>query len=221
MDQYRNFDYEISKESINNTLMVGYLRSECSSNDICAGTLFPALSVQYPNGMVQIKSHTTTPPTVRFEQDKGIIVIWSQVDAFVQQGEHTSPFLTSNMMAELKLEKSIFQNYSFTSQMRIDKFKISDVTSLIDGIDKTSLEFLVSALNELLIGNDVAKKLSDGIKLPILFDFVQKSANVIFEKDRMRIAVDFCFDQNCSKNSIAENNDFDYYDNVNSTSTLS
>ncbi|EJW74817.1 hypothetical protein WUBG_14272 [Wuchereria bancrofti] len=34
MDQYRNFDYEISKESINNTLMVGYLRSECSSNDI-------------------------------------------------------------------------------------------------------------------------------------------------------------------------------------------
>ncbi|VDO30239.1 unnamed protein product [Brugia timori] len=221
MDQYRNFDYEISKESINNTLMVGYLRSECSSNDICAGTLFPALSVQYPNGMVQIKSHTTTPPTVRFEQDKGIIVIWSQVDAFVQQGEHTSPFLTSNMMAELKLEKSIFQNYSFTSQMRIDKFKISDVTSLIDGIDKTSLEFLVSALNELLIGDDVAKKLSDGIKLPILFDFVQKSANVIFEKDRMRIAVDFCFDQNCSKNSIAESNDFDYYDNVNSTSTLS
>lgn len=80
----------------------------------------------------------------------------------MQQGEHTRRFLTSGMMAELKLEKSIFQNYSLTSEMRIDKFKIFDVISLIDGIDETSLEFLVSALNELLIGDDVAKKLSKG-----------------------------------------------------------
>lgn len=41
MDQYRKFDYEISKESINNTALVGYLRTECSSEDVCAGTLFP------------------------------------------------------------------------------------------------------------------------------------------------------------------------------------
>lgn len=46
--------------------------------------------------------------------------------------------------------------------MRIDKFKIFDVISLIDGIDETSLEFLVSALNELLIADDVAKKLLTG-----------------------------------------------------------
>ncbi|KAM3728446.1 Uncharacterized protein ACO02O_05012 [Dirofilaria immitis] len=219
MDQYRNFDYEISKESMNNTVLVGYLRTECEGEDICAGTLFPALSTQYPGGIVQIKSHTTTYPRVRFEQNKGVIVIWSQVDAFVQQSERTHRFLTSGMMVELKLEKGIFRNYSFTSEMRIDKFKIFDVISLVDGIDETSLEFLVSALNELLIGDDVARKLSDGIKLPILFDFAQKSADVIFEKDRMRIAVDFCFDQNCSANSISENNDFDYYDNLNSTLT--
>lgn len=80
----------------------------------------------------------------------------------LQQGEQTRRFLTSGMMAELKLEKSTFQNYSFTSEMRIDKFKIFDVMSLIDGIDETSLEFLVSALNELLIADDVAKKLSEG-----------------------------------------------------------
>ncbi|MCP9262989.1 LBP/BPI/CETP family domain-containing protein [Dirofilaria immitis] len=169
MDQYRNFDYEISKESMNNTVLVGYLRTE-------------SLSTQYPGGIVQIKSHTTTYPRVRFEQNKGVIVIWSQVDAFVQQSERTHRFLTSGMMVELKLEKGIFRNYSFTSEMRIDKFKIFDVISLVDGIDETSLEFLVSALNELLIGDDVARKLSDGIKLPILFDFAQKSADVIFEK---------------------------------------
>lgn len=56
--------------------------------------------------------------------------------------------------------------------------------------------------------------------MPILFDFAQQSADVIFEKDRMRIAIDFCFDQNCSKKSVAESNDFDYYDNVNSTTAL-
>ncbi|VDK71211.1 unnamed protein product [Onchocerca ochengi] len=221
MDQYRNFDYEISKESINNTLLVGYLRTECGGEDICAGSLFPALSNQYPDGVVQIKSRTTTYPRVRLEENKGVIVIWSQVDAFVQQSDRAHRFLTSGMMAELRLEKSTFQNYSFTSELRIEKFKIFDVISLVDGIDETSLEFLVSALNELLIGDEVAKKLSDGIKLPILFDFAQKSADVIFEKDRMRLAVDFCFDQNCSTNSIAENNDFDYYDSFNSTSVLS
>uniref|UniRef100_A0A0R3RJA6 BPI2 domain-containing protein n=1 Tax=Elaeophora elaphi TaxID=1147741 RepID=A0A0R3RJA6_9BILA len=218
MDQYQSFDYEISKESINNSVLVGYLRTECGSEDVCAGTLFPALSSQYPGGMVQIKSHTTTYPRVRFEQNRGVIVIWSQVDAFVQQAEQTRRFLTSGMMAELKLEKSIFQNYSFTSKMRIDKFKIFDVISLIDGIDETSLEFLVSALNELLIADDVAKKLNDGLKMPILFDFAQKAADIIYEKDRMRIAIDFCFDQNCS--SVAENNDFDYYDSLNSTAAL-
>ncbi|VDK89252.1 unnamed protein product [Litomosoides sigmodontis] len=220
MDQYESFDYEISKESINNTVLEGYLRTECGANDICAGTLFPALSTQYPRGMVKIKSHTTTYPRVRFEKNRGIVVIWSQVDAFVQQGERTHRFLTSRMLAELKLEKSAFRNFSFTSEMRIDKFKIFDVISLIDGIDETSLEFLVSALNELVIADDVAKKLRTGIKMPILFDFAQKSADVIFEKDRMRIAIDFCFDQNCSKKSVAESNDFDYYDNVNSTAAL-
>uniref|UniRef100_A0A915Q7P6 Lipid-binding serum glycoprotein C-terminal domain-containing protein n=1 Tax=Setaria digitata TaxID=48799 RepID=A0A915Q7P6_9BILA len=221
MDQYRSFDYEISKDSINSTVLVGYLRTECGAQDICAGTLFPALSSQFPGGIVQIKSHTTTYPRVRFEQNKGVIVIWSQVDAFVQQGENSRRFLTSGMMAELKLEKATFQNYTFTSQMRIDKFKIFDVISLIHGIDETSLEFLVSALNELLIGDDVGKKLSGGIKLPILFDFVQKSADVVFEKDRMRITVDFCFDHNCSPNLVAESNDFDYYDSVNSNSSSS
>lgn len=41
MDQYHDFDYEISKESINNTVLEGYLRTECGAEDICAGTLFP------------------------------------------------------------------------------------------------------------------------------------------------------------------------------------
>lgn len=41
MDQYESFDYEISKESINNTVLEGYLRTECGADDICAGTLFP------------------------------------------------------------------------------------------------------------------------------------------------------------------------------------
>ncbi|CAG9533210.1 unnamed protein product [Cercopithifilaria johnstoni] len=219
MDQYQNFNYEISEQSMKNTLLEGYLRTKCGTEDVCAGTLFPALSDRYPNGMVQIKSHTTTYPRVHFEQNKGIIVIWSQVDAFVQQGERTHHFMTSGMMAELKIERSNFQNYSLTSDMRVDKFRIFDVISLVDGIDETSLEFLVSALNELLIASDVARKLSDGIKMPILFDFAQKSTNIIFEKDRIRIAIDFCLEQICSESSIAESNDFDYYDSINSANS--
>jgi hypothetical protein len=41
MDQYRKFDFEISKQSVNDSNIAGYLRTECGAKDICAGTLFP------------------------------------------------------------------------------------------------------------------------------------------------------------------------------------
>jgi hypothetical protein len=46
MDQYRLFDYEISSESMANNTGAGsgiseYLRTECGSEEICAGSLFP------------------------------------------------------------------------------------------------------------------------------------------------------------------------------------
>lgn len=41
VDQYRKFDYEISKNSVNDSNIAGYLRTECGAQDICAGTLFP------------------------------------------------------------------------------------------------------------------------------------------------------------------------------------
>lgn len=69
------------------------------------------------------------------------------------------------MSVELILKKVIFKNYALIAEMRIDKFHIYDVVSLVDGIDATSLEFLVSALNELIIGDDIAKLLQDGLYL--------------------------------------------------------
>lgn len=41
IDQYRKFDFEISQTSVNDSNIASYLKTECSSNDICAGTLFP------------------------------------------------------------------------------------------------------------------------------------------------------------------------------------
>ncbi|VDL87480.1 unnamed protein product [Nippostrongylus brasiliensis] len=41
MDQYRKFDYEISRTAQNNSAIAGYLKTDCPSDDICAGTLFP------------------------------------------------------------------------------------------------------------------------------------------------------------------------------------
>lgn len=38
---FRKFDYEISKNSVNDSSIAGYLRTECGAKDICAGTLFP------------------------------------------------------------------------------------------------------------------------------------------------------------------------------------
>lgn len=49
IDQYRKFDYEISKESINSSAVVGYLRTECGPEDVCAGTLFPGFILYFEN----------------------------------------------------------------------------------------------------------------------------------------------------------------------------
>lgn len=66
------------------------------------------------------------------------------------------------MNAEVKLDKVSFKNYVFHGDMRIEKFKIAEVASLVEGIDEHSLEFLVNALTELILNDDMAKKLKGG-----------------------------------------------------------
>lgn len=66
------------------------------------------------------------------------------------------------MLAELSLSKAVFRDYTLKAELAIDTFKISDVVSLVDGIDAGSIEFLINALNELIIADDMAKKLKDG-----------------------------------------------------------
>lgn len=51
----------------------------------------------------------------------------------------------------------------------------------MDGIDEGSLEFLVNALTELILNEDMAKKLKSGIQLPIMFDYTQQIGQVNFE----------------------------------------
>lgn len=66
------------------------------------------------------------------------------------------------MFAELVFKKPTFINYTFNANLEIIKFKVFGVVSGIAGVDATSLEFLVGALNELIIAEDVAKKLQNG-----------------------------------------------------------
>lgn len=67
------------------------------------------------------------------------------------------------MLAELSIQKPTFKDYTFKAQLIIDSFKITDVVSLVEGIDAGSIEFLINALNELIIADDMAKKLKDGL----------------------------------------------------------
>ncbi|VDN51385.1 unnamed protein product [Dracunculus medinensis] len=211
MDQYRKFDYEVSAESMNNSLS-GYLRTECNEDEICAGTLFPALAVQFPKGIVKINTYTTTYPRISIRKDQATVSLWSRIDAHAQQINRTNRFLTAGMFAELVFKKPTFINYTFNANLEIIKFKVFGVVSGIAGVDATSLEFLVGALNELIIAEDVAKKLQNGITMPIVFDLPQKSSQVTFENGRIQISVDFRLEN--ESYSVAESKDEDYYDNI-------
>uniref|UniRef100_A0A0N4ZQT0 BPI2 domain-containing protein n=1 Tax=Parastrongyloides trichosuri TaxID=131310 RepID=A0A0N4ZQT0_PARTI len=221
MDQYRKFDFEISKNVINNTQIGGYLRTDCSNEDICAGTLFPALAEKFPNGIVMIKTHTIATPTVKIIKKGVSITFDSRVDAFVEQADKKRRFLTANMFAELSLQRAHFKDYTLNGQLKIDKTKISNVVSLVDGITSDSLEFLVNALNELFIADEMLKKLQSGIKLPIMLDFEQKNSEIIYDDDKIVISANYCFEDNC-KNSEDEtlsasiDQDANYYDVVES-----
>uniref|UniRef100_A0A0N5AHH1 BPI2 domain-containing protein n=1 Tax=Syphacia muris TaxID=451379 RepID=A0A0N5AHH1_9BILA len=215
MNQYRKFNYEISKDSSSSESIVGYLRTGCGAEDVCAGTLFPALAAQFPNGLVQIKTRTSKSPTLIFTSGKGIASLDNRVDAFVQQGDKITRFLTARMTVDVAFSKFAFKDYELTMSLKIEKFKIYDVASSIEGIDATSLEFLVSALNELVISDDLAKKLKGGIQLPIMLDFEQKSVDVVVENGYLRISANYCYDNLCD--NFAENTDaVDYYDAINS-----
>lgn len=60
------------------------------------------------------------------------------------------------------MHKIKFKDYTLTGTLSIDSFKISDVVSLVEGIDAGSIEFLINALNDLIINEDITKKLKDG-----------------------------------------------------------
>jgi hypothetical protein len=58
-----------------------------------------------------------------------------------------------------------------------------------------------------------------GIKFPIVFDYEQSASQVVFEKDRMLIHADYCFEEGCklqptSPGKVDQNQDMDvnYYD---------
>lgn len=53
-----------------------------------------------------------------------------------------------------------------------------------------------------------------GIKFPILLDFEQTDSEIRFEKDRVVLGADFCFEEGCSKANVSQNKDMDvnYYD---------
>ncbi|CCD63413.1 Lipid-binding serum glycoprotein C-terminal domain-containing protein [Caenorhabditis elegans] len=214
MDQYRKFDYEISRQATNNSALVGYLKTDCGTGDICAGTLFPALGTRFPGGEVVIKSHTVSYPRVVLRKNNMTIYIDSRVDAFVQQQDRSRRFLTASMNAEVKLDKPSFKDFVLHGELRIDKFKVSDVASLVDGIDEGSLEFLVNALTELILNEDMAKKLKSGIQLPIMFDYTQQAANVSIEDDMLHISADFCATDKCATTADNKDTDVDYYDTV-------
>uniref|UniRef100_A0A915LYV5 EF-hand domain-containing protein n=1 Tax=Meloidogyne javanica TaxID=6303 RepID=A0A915LYV5_MELJA len=200
MDQYRKFDYEISQSTIKDPEVAGYLRTECGAKEICAGTLFPALSQNFPNGVVAIRSRTINFPSVLFERGKAVVLVESKIDAFVNHSsqQQNRRFLSANMYAKLNLQNATFLDYLFRAELAIDTFEISNV--VIDGIDAGSIEFLVNALNELIIAEDMKRKLQDGIKMPVLLDFEQIGPGLIrFEDGMLLLGADFCFEENCIK----------------------
>uniref|UniRef100_A0A914L468 Lipid-binding serum glycoprotein C-terminal domain-containing protein n=1 Tax=Meloidogyne incognita TaxID=6306 RepID=A0A914L468_MELIC len=202
MDQYRKFDYEISQSTIKDPEVAGYLRTECGAKEICAGTLFPALSQNFPNGVVAIRSRTINFPSVLFERGKAVVLVESKIDAFVNHSsqQQNRRFLSANMYAKLNLQNTTFLDYLFRAELAIDTFEISNVVSMVDGIDVGSIEFLVNALNELIIAEDMKRKLQDGIKMPVLLDFEQIGPGLIrFEDGMLLLGADFCFEENCIK----------------------
>ncbi|KAI6243971.1 putative lipid-binding protein OBI-1 [Aphelenchoides fujianensis] len=252
MDQYRKFDYEISKQSVNDTNIAGYLRTECGAQDICAGTLFPGSSFRLRSlHRSSFSAGQEVPERPREHQDahddlparahrsgqggdRG-----GQSDRCFRHASGEEPPLPQRLdgrrvgaaQSEVQglpahrctrqQQPAINRKKQLAGELNIENFKLSDVVSLVEGIDASSIEFLITALNDLIINEDVAKKLKDGLKLPIIFDFEQTNSTVLFEKDRIVIGADFCFDENCkvavasvaaAKAEQSEDMDVNYYD---------
>ncbi|CAJ0918104.1 unnamed protein product, partial [Mesorhabditis belari] len=141
MDQYRKFDYEISKTAQNNSALAGYLRTDCGKDDICAGTIFPALKEKFAAGSVRSFMWTTRSTHMYSNPIEPVA------------------FLTANMAVEVKYDEPKFLDYVFKAKLRIDKFKLTDVSSTVEGIDANSLEFLVNALIELVLNDEMGEKM--------------------------------------------------------------
>ncbi len=145
-----------------------------------------------------------------------------RIDAFVEQSSRQRRFLTAEMDCMMAVKTLQLRDYTLSGELKIESFKLSEVISLVDGINEQSLEFLVQALNDLIISDDIATKLQKGIKLPIVVDFDMTNTHVAFEPNRISIGSDFCFGDKCNRNSNQTkesstadgDDDGDYYDQV-------
>lgn len=69
------------------------------------------------------------------------------------------------MLAEFTLNKVTFKDYTLKAELLMDSFNITNVVTSVKGIDAASIEFLITALNDLIIAENMAKKLKEGIYL--------------------------------------------------------
>lgn len=161
----------------------------------------------------------TTFLQVQIIKDKILVNIHYRIDAFVEQGTRQRRFLTAEMDSMCAIKTLQLRDYTLIGEIKIESFKLSEVISLVDGINEQSLEFLVQALNDLIISEDIMKKLQKGIKLPIVVDFAMTNTHVAFEPNVILIGTDFCFGDKCNREKLEEEadekaNDENYYDQV-------
>ncbi|VDO24630.1 unnamed protein product [Heligmosomoides polygyrus] len=95
--------------------------------------------------------------------------VWAECWAFLHRRDSVSDLETedrghdASILRKMTCGQISFRNYVLNADMHIERFKIREVASLVDGIDESSLEFLVNALTELILNEDMAKKLKGGI----------------------------------------------------------
>uniref|UniRef100_A0A914V862 Lipid-binding serum glycoprotein C-terminal domain-containing protein n=1 Tax=Plectus sambesii TaxID=2011161 RepID=A0A914V862_9BILA len=217
MDQFSEFDYDLSPETAPTKEMAEYFMTECDKESVCAGTLFPSLSRKFPRSHVEIKVTSITYPRVQIKADKIVVTMKSSVSGSVHRQRGNESFLTAKMDGIYAIRNMKMVDYALFGKLELESFIIADVVSQIEEINTESMEFLVTAFNDLVVAKDMATKLDKGIQLPKLIDFEMLNARVTFEQDRIVVAADLCAGNQCRNPVVAENSDSEsvhYYDEV-------
>lgn len=205
----KQLDYNVTKEKVKPDL-ANYLRTECTSKEMCGSTIWPSLKKLYPKSYVDIYIKPTAPPKVAIYPGTVNITNTGRIESYVRKPDNSRSFLFSSDADLLMYIKKIdLKDYSLFATIKIGGYELRNFKSSLDEVNELSMDLLMEFAKGIFFEPDINQLLKNGIILPKMLNFDMTNGTVEIIQDLLVASTDFCV--SCTDSKKEGHNYEEYY----------